>query len=79
VARLTYVLVSVIYLRYIHKMRTDKQIMATALKNIQSLTDAEYDRYIEIKKERSTQTRRNGGMIKGFSPIARPQRFKGTF
>jgi hypothetical protein len=79
VARLTYVLVSVIYLRYIHKMRTDKQIMATALKNIQSLTDAEYDRYIEIKKERSTQTRRNGGMIKGFSPIARPQRFKGVF
>jgi len=79
VARLTYVLVSVIYLRYIHRMRTDKQIMATALKNIQSLTDAEYDRYIEIKKERSTQTRRNGGMIKGFSPIARPQRFKGIF
>lgn len=78
-ARLTYVLVSVIYLRYIHRMRTDKQIMATALKNIQSLTDAEYDRYIEIKKERSTQTRRNGGMIKGFSPIARPQRFKGIF
>ena len=78
-ARLTYVLVSVIYLRYIHRMRTDKQIMATALKNIQSLTDAEYDRYIEIKKERSTQTRRNGGMIKGFSPIARPQRFKGVF
>jgi len=60
-------------------MRTDKQIMATALKNIQSLTDAEYDRYIEIKKERSTQTRRTGGMIKGFSPIARPQRFKGIF
>jgi len=76
---LTYVLVSVIYLGYIHKMRTDKQIMATALKNIQSLTDAEYDRYIEIKKERSTQTRRNGGMIKGFSPIARPQRFRGIF
>jgi len=60
-------------------MRTDKQIMATALKNIQSLTDAEYDRYIEIKKDRKAQTRRNGGMIKGFSPIARPQRFKGTF
>jgi len=60
-------------------MRTDKQIMAAALKNIQSLTDPEYDRYIEIKKERSTQTRRNGGMIKGFSPIARPQRFKGVF
>ena len=53
--------------------------MATALKNIQSLTDAEYDRYIEIKKDRKVQTRRNGGMIKGFSPIARPQRFKGIF
>ena len=60
-------------------MRTDKQIMATALKNIQSLTDAEYDRYIEIKKERQVKTKANGGMVKGFSPIARPQRFKGTF
>lgn len=60
-------------------MRTDKQIMATALKNIQSLTDAEYDRFIEIKKERQVKTKANGGMVKGFSPIARPQRFKGTF
>ena len=62
-------------------MRTDKQIMATALKNIQSLTDAEYDRYIEIQKERQsrTQNKRNGGMIKRFSPIARPQRFRGIF
>ena len=60
-------------------MRTDKQIMATALKNIQSLTDAEYDRYIEIKKDRKVQTRRDGGMVKGFSPIARPQRFRGIF
>ena len=78
-ARLTYVLVSVIYLRYIHRMRTDKQIMATALKNIQSLTDEEYDRYREIQKERSVKTKANGGMVKGFSPIARPQRFKGVF
>lgn len=53
--------------------------MAVALKNIQSLTDPEYDRYIEIKKERQAQTKSVGGMIKGFSPIARPQRFKGTF
>ena len=60
-------------------MRTDKQIMAVALKNIQSLTDPEYDRYIEIKKERQVQTKSVGGTIKGFSPIARPQRFKGTF
>lgn len=60
-------------------MRTDKQIMAAALKNIQSLTDPEYDRYIEIKKERQVKTKAKGGMVKGFSPIARPQRFKGTF
>ena len=60
-------------------MRTDKQIMAVALKNIQSLTDPEYDRYIEIKKERQAQTKSVGGMIKGLSPIARPQRFKGVF
>ena len=53
--------------------------MAAALKNIQSLTDPEYDRYIEIKKERQVKTKANGGMVKGFSPIARPQRFKGTF
>ena len=76
---MTYVLVSVIYLGYIRRMRTDKQIMATALKNIQSLTDAEYDRYIEIQKERRVKTKANGGMIKRFSPIARPQRFKGIF
>lgn len=53
--------------------------MAAALKNIQSLTDEEYDRYREIQKERSVKTKANGGMIKGFSPIARPQRFKGVF
>ena len=53
--------------------------MAAALKNIQNLTDPEYDRYIEIKKERQVKTKANGGMVKGFSPIARPQRFKGVF
>jgi len=53
--------------------------MAAALKNIQSLTDQEYDRYREIQKERSVKTKVNGGTVRGFSPIARPQRFKGTF
>ena len=28
---------------------------------------------------KSPQALRNGGMVKGFSPIARPQRFKGVF
>ncbi len=60
-------------------MRTDKQIMAAALKDIRVLTDPEYDRYVEIKKERSVKTKAKGGMVKGFSPIARPQRFRGIF
>lgn len=78
---MTYALVSATYLSYIRKMRTDKQIMAMALRDITNLTDQEYDRYREIQKERQsrTQNKRNGGMIKGFSPIARPQRFKGVF
>lgn len=58
-------------------MRTDKQIMAAAQRDITSLTDPEYDRYIKIEASRKKKV--NGGMIKGFSPIARPQRFKGTF
>lgn len=31
------------------------------------------------KKDPVKTVKRAGGMIKGFSPIARPQRFKGTF
>ncbi len=78
---MTYALVSATYLSYIRNMRTDKQIMAMALRDITNLTDQEYDRYREIQRERQsrTQKKRNGGMIKGFSPIARPQRFKGVF
>jgi hypothetical protein len=60
-------------------MRTDKQIMAAAQRDITSLTNPEYDRYIKIEAERNLKKKANGGMIKGFSPIARPQRFKGTF
>ena len=59
-------------------MRTDKQIMATAQRDIRLLTDKEYDRYREIQESRSVK-KVGGGMIKGFSPIARPQRFKGVF
>lgn len=78
---MTYALVSATYLSYIRKMRTDKQIMAMALRDITNLTDQEYDRYREIQRERQakTQNKNMGGMVKGFSPIARPQRFKGIF
>ena len=78
---MTYALVSATYLSYIRNMRTDRQIMAMALRDITNLTDPEYDRYREIQKERQakTQNKRNGGMIKGYSPISRPQRFKGIF
>ena len=60
-------------------MRTDKQIMAAAQRDITSLTDPEYNRYIKIEAGRSVQKKARGGAIKGFSPIARPQRFKGVF
>ena len=78
---MTYALASATYLSYIRKMRTDKQIMAMALRDITNLTDQEYDRYREIQRERQvkTQNKNMGGMVKGFSPIARPQRFKGIF
>jgi|TARA_A200000159_G_scaffold145449_1_gene151043 hypothetical protein len=39
-------------------------------------------RYVQRKtaeRLQQTQNKRNGGMVKGFSPIARPQRFKGIF
>ena len=78
---MTYALVSATYLSYIREMRTDKQIMAMALRDITNLTDQEYDRYREIQRERQTKTQNKnmGGMIKVFSPIARPQRFRGIF
>lgn len=78
---MTYALASATYLSYIREMRTDKQIMAMALRDITNLTDQEYDRYREIQRERQakTQNKNMGGMIKGFSPIARPQRFRGIF
>ena len=59
-------------------MRTDKQIMAAAQRDIRLLTDKEYDRYREIQDSRSVN-KVGVGMVKGFNPIARPQRFKGVF
>tara|TARA_R100000231_G_scaffold50944_2_gene43098 strand:+ start:385 stop:582 length:198 start_codon:yes stop_codon:yes gene_type:complete len=65
-------------------MLTDKEIMLKAQEDITNLTDKEYDRYLKIESSRKSRMvkraeRANGGMIKGFSPIARPQRFKGVF
>jgi len=65
-------------------MLTDKEIMLKAQKDITNLTDKEYDRYLKIESSRKARMAKlaekaDGGMIKGFSPIARPQRFKGVF
>jgi len=64
-------------------MRTDKEIMKQADRDVTKLPDNEYDRFLvleKIKRERLAKlAKADGGMIKGFSPIARPQRFKGTF
>jgi len=45
-----------------------------------NLTDEELDRYIaQLRGEVTPVKKNNGGVVKGFSPIARPQRFKGVF
>tara|TARA_R110001592_G_scaffold166934_1_gene402181 strand:- start:236 stop:679 length:444 start_codon:yes stop_codon:yes gene_type:complete len=45
-----------------------------------NLTDEELDRYIaQLRGEVKPVKKNKGGAIKGFSPIARPQRFKGVF
>jgi hypothetical protein len=54
--------------------RTMKQIRQIAQEDITKLTDKQWEAWSE-----SSNKRARGGMIKGFSPIARPQRFKGTF
>tara|TARA_R100000278_G_scaffold95771_1_gene73141 strand:+ start:1658 stop:1882 length:225 start_codon:yes stop_codon:yes gene_type:complete len=74
----------VIYLGYIRKMRSDREIKRIANENITNLTDEEHDRFLvleEIRREKMSKLvkKADGGMIKGFSPIARPQRFKGVF
>lgn len=65
-------------------MRSDREIKRIANENITNLTDEEHDRFLvleEIRREKMSKLvkKADGGMIKGFSPIARPQRFKGTF
>ena len=65
-------------------MRSDREIKRIANENITNLTDEEHDRFLvleELRREKMAKLVKNadGGMIKGFSPIARPQRFKGVF
>ena len=64
-------------------MRSDKEIMKQADRDVTKLPDNEYDRFLvleEIKREKMAKlAKADGGMIKGVSPIARPQRFKGVF
>tara|TARA_R100001591_G_C4350926_1_gene183053 strand:+ start:427 stop:876 length:450 start_codon:yes stop_codon:yes gene_type:complete len=47
-----------------------------------NLTDEELDRYIQQLREPlvvKPVKKNRGGVVRGFSPIARPQRFKGVF
>ena len=65
-------------------MRSDREIKRIANENITNLTNEEHDRFLvleEIRREKMSKLvkKADGGMIKGFSPIARPQRFKGVF
>ena len=61
--------------------RTDKEIRIIALSDqVSKLTNNQYDRYVNVIEPRTYgRNKRDGGMVKGFSPIARPQRFKGIF
>ena len=62
--------------------RTDKEIRIIAISGqISNLTNNQYDRFVDHIEPAlyNRKNKRNGGMIKGFSPIARPQRFRGVF
>jgi|TARA_E500000178_G_scaffold36897_3_gene33226 hypothetical protein len=54
--------------------RTMKEIRLIAQENVTKLTDKQWEAW-----SKSSTRRSQGGMIKGFSPISRPQRFKGVF
>ena len=63
--------------------RTDRQIRTIAMSDqVSKLTDKQYDRYVKViypETYGKPYGKRAGGMVKGFSPIARPQRFRGIF
>lgn len=58
------------------------EAVRAALEELKKTDRKTYDHimenYIKLKKP-EPETKSSGGMIKGFSPIARSQRFKGTF
>lgn len=54
--------------------RTMKEIRQIAQEDVTKLTDKQWEAW-----STSSNKRARGGMVKGFSPIARPQRFKGVF
>jgi hypothetical protein len=54
--------------------RTMKQIRQIAQEDVTKLTDKQWEAW-----SKSANSKAAGGMVKGFSPIARPQRFKGVF
>ena len=54
--------------------RTMKQIKQIAQEDVTKLTDKQWEEW-----RKSSNSKAMGGMVKGFSPIARAQRFKGVF
>jgi len=62
--------------------RTEKEIRIIGISgDVTKLTDNQYDYLNKVifPKVYGKQNKRDGGMIKGYSPISRPQRFKGVF
>ena len=55
--------------------RTMKEIKLIAQEDVTKLTDKQWEAW----SKSSATKKAHGGMIKGFSHISRPQRFKGTF
>ena len=58
------------------------EAVRVALEELKKTDRKTYDhimeKYINPKKP-EPETKSSGGMVKGFSPIARPQRFNGVF
>ena len=65
--------------------KTSRQILSMAQTDISNLTPKQYDYYLEFQNKLKSGTlrppvkKRSGGVVKGYSKLARPQKFKGVF
>jgi len=56
------------------------EAVRTALEELKKNDRKTYDHIMKnYVKPKEPENKSSGGMVKGFSPIARPQRFKGVF